>query len=410
MRLVNALILFLILFSFHDLVAQQTISGKIIDQETGEAIVGANVYINNTTIGNASTKNGQYIINNVPDGKQELVISFIGYEISSYSFSSSQLPLKIDFKLKRKIHQLNEVVIGGGYRIVTNDPHHWNNFIRGFIGITPFSAKCSIKNKEDIELRFYEKSGVLKAVTSKPIVVINEALDYSIEFDLENYESKLSTRNFLGKAYFKELNSKKNTKSKIKLREAAYYGSITHFLRSVYTNTAEKEGFEMRSILRNVNAEKHRYQALLNDKNLDKSKVKDFIMNRNNDLFGDSSVRIRNMLFKPDYLPDLISNQFTRAEDIKAINEAGDVILSTKDSLFSVVYTKPLASEIRSFIGSEHQADGNVKSVLKLKANKEIVINPKINSVSRGVGFEGFFSRLYSISTLLPEDYEPVPK
>ena len=40
-------------------------------------------------------------------------------------------------------------------------------------------------------------------------------------------------------------------------------------------------------------------------------------------------------------------------------------------------------------------------------ALSEFVINPKINGVDKGIGFEGFFAIFYSISTILPEDYEP---
>jgi hypothetical protein len=408
MKWVSILVSFLAFFSSNLALAQNTVSGKIVDSDSGQPIVDANVYINNTTIGNATNKDGFFYITNVPAGKQELVISFVGYETVSYSFSSSQLPIKIDFKLKQKSHALHEVVIGGGFRIVTNDPFHWNNFLRGFIGITPFSDQCFIRNKEDIELRFYDKTGVLKAVARKPIIIENKSLGYRIEYDLENYESSLSTRNFLGKAYFKELNEKKDTKSKAKLREAAYYGSITHFLRSVYANTTEKEGFQMRSVTRSINTEKKKYLTLINNKNLDQKKVRDFVLRTNNNLFGDSSSRIRNALMKPDYLPDIVSSQFTNAEDIKALNKDGNVILRAKDSLFAVVYTKPLANVIRRFVGTEQLADGTVKSVLRLKPNREIIINPKINSVSKGIGFEGFFSSFYSVSTLLPEDYEPL--
>jgi outer membrane receptor for ferrienterochelin and colicin len=56
------------------------LSGKIIDAQTGEALVGANVVIEGTNFGAATNVNGEYVILNIPPGRYSVKFSFIGYE------------------------------------------------------------------------------------------------------------------------------------------------------------------------------------------------------------------------------------------------------------------------------------------------------------------------------------------
>lgn len=51
-------ILFLLIFLPQVLLAQNMLSGKIIDNDSGKAVAGANIYINNTTIGRMSNEEG----------------------------------------------------------------------------------------------------------------------------------------------------------------------------------------------------------------------------------------------------------------------------------------------------------------------------------------------------------------
>jgi len=57
-----------------------TVIGKIIDNETGEAVTGANVVVKGTTIGAASDLEGEFKITGVPTGNQTFEVSFISYE------------------------------------------------------------------------------------------------------------------------------------------------------------------------------------------------------------------------------------------------------------------------------------------------------------------------------------------
>lgn len=57
-----------------------TIRGKIIDVETLEPLIAANVIIEYTTLGAATDVEGNFIIAKVPTGSYKLVITYVGYE------------------------------------------------------------------------------------------------------------------------------------------------------------------------------------------------------------------------------------------------------------------------------------------------------------------------------------------
>ena len=57
-----------------------TIIGKVTDSETGETLIGVNVYLDKTTYGAATDEKGVYKILNVPPGDYTLIASYISYK------------------------------------------------------------------------------------------------------------------------------------------------------------------------------------------------------------------------------------------------------------------------------------------------------------------------------------------
>lgn len=56
------------------------IAGKITDQQTGEALPGANIQIEGTNMGAATDVDGNYTILNIPPGRYTVIITYIGYQ------------------------------------------------------------------------------------------------------------------------------------------------------------------------------------------------------------------------------------------------------------------------------------------------------------------------------------------
>lgn len=61
------------------------LTGIIKDAQTGEPLIGANILIEGTDFGAASNVNGEYVILNIPPGRYNVKISFIGYETVVYT-------------------------------------------------------------------------------------------------------------------------------------------------------------------------------------------------------------------------------------------------------------------------------------------------------------------------------------
>ncbi len=71
--------------------AQNTFKAIVKDEDTKEILVGANCIIEGTEIGSVSNLEGEIILNNIANGKFDLVFSYVGYERSEKRF---EFPLK----------------------------------------------------------------------------------------------------------------------------------------------------------------------------------------------------------------------------------------------------------------------------------------------------------------------------
>ncbi len=70
---------FLLFFVAFSIKAQYTLSGKVTG-ENNEALAGANIVIADTYMGTGTDKNGEFLFQQLKQGKYRLKISFIGYE------------------------------------------------------------------------------------------------------------------------------------------------------------------------------------------------------------------------------------------------------------------------------------------------------------------------------------------
>ena len=75
-----------------------SITGEVIDADTHQPLIGANVMLLETDLGNATSTEGKFSINNIPVGSYTISVSMIGYESVSRAnvniYSQRQTPLK----------------------------------------------------------------------------------------------------------------------------------------------------------------------------------------------------------------------------------------------------------------------------------------------------------------------------
>jgi outer membrane receptor for ferrienterochelin and colicins len=95
------------------------IRGKVVDASTGEPLMGANVFIEHTTIGCATNVSGEYHISKAPIGDFYLVASMIGYRMEHKVVTVSPNKVTIiDFELQPTILEMGAIVVTG-----TGTPH-----------------------------------------------------------------------------------------------------------------------------------------------------------------------------------------------------------------------------------------------------------------------------------------------
>ena len=102
--------IFLMLITANILTAENkyTINGYVTD-ESGEMLIGANVYVLSLTKGTVTNKYGFYSIT-LPGGEYNLNYSFIGYELKTERLILDK-DLRLNIRLKPEMRQLDEVVV-----------------------------------------------------------------------------------------------------------------------------------------------------------------------------------------------------------------------------------------------------------------------------------------------------------
>ncbi|MGA9405943.1 MAG: TonB-dependent receptor [Bacteroidota bacterium] len=67
-----------------------TLNGRVLDKETGEPLVGANILIANTNLGAAADIDGKFTVHNIPAGKVTLKVSYVGYRPTTVDVTISE--------------------------------------------------------------------------------------------------------------------------------------------------------------------------------------------------------------------------------------------------------------------------------------------------------------------------------
>lgn len=111
------------IFSIQVVAQVGKITGTIRDATTNEALIGANVILEGTTIGAATNIGGYYVIINVPPSTYNLRVSMVGYAPSTLKEVrvSIDQTTEINFELSSSAIQTEEVVVVAKTPIVQKD-------------------------------------------------------------------------------------------------------------------------------------------------------------------------------------------------------------------------------------------------------------------------------------------------
>jgi hypothetical protein len=243
----------------------QTFKGTVYDRLTDSTLSSAVVYISGTSVGTYSDIHGHFDLDISKYSSMPITISMLGYY--SVTLSEHSINKMYAIYLSPKINELNEVVIKG-----KKGKWEFNLriFEREFLGETENAKECKILNEKDLHFSsnsynfsYSSDSSTLIASSSKPIIIQNNSLGYTITYYLNKFkylrikgEDKeiTETTNILGDYLFKDdimaINEPEKSKV-VERRKDAFLGSRMHFFRLLYVGNLSQKGRYNISLLDN---------------------------------------------------------------------------------------------------------------------------------------------------------------
>jgi len=389
------------------------IKGRVVHEETGQPIGNASVFITNTSKGTVSNAAGEFELINVPEGTHDLVISCIGYETVVDTYQAKELPLQIKAQLKPHAQELETVVVEPFEK---DGWAKWGKFfMENFIGTTSFSYRCSIKNYKTLRFRFSKTKNRLVVVATEPLIIENKALGYKVQYQLEefSYSFKDRVQVYFGYTLFDNLDKDPPKRRQLMNREKAYYGSIMHFMASLYSNRLKEEGFDVRRLVKTPNLEKERVRKILaNGVAQAKETINDrgtrviIVGNSNSPGNGKDSMEYYNRVMRQPDMLEQYGNDLLTADSL--VTKVDDKYKSFffNDNLYVVYKNEKEEGEYLSYT-HEIRSASSQRSVIVLTAASPLLIDASGNySMPQYLMSYGYWGWSEKISGLLPLDYE----
>src|SRR5437867_5229803 len=94
------------------------IRGKVVDRDSKESLVGANVAVEGTSLGAASDVNGEYTVSNIPAGTYSVKVSYVGYS----AVTVSNVRVNADLTTSLDFAMVSEAVSLQGVEIIAERP------------------------------------------------------------------------------------------------------------------------------------------------------------------------------------------------------------------------------------------------------------------------------------------------
>lgn len=381
--------------------AQTILKGTVLDAGKKTPVPSASIFLNNTSIGTKADGSGQFQLS-IPSGRFELIVSSVGYQTYTLNIQSDQLPEALNILLEQKETELEAVVVEpflkDGWKI-------WGNFfVENFIGTMASAAKCKILNPEVLKFRHSRKNDELTVVAFEPIIIENKALGYKLRYQLENFKYQFKTRllTYAGYPFFEPMSGGSAKQKKwARNRKEAYYGSLMHFMRSVYRNKVVEEGFEVRRLKKVPNLEKQRVRQVYST---NKKVTYDANGKRIVSTINQDTANYYAKVLRQNDDQDVISRDVIPGDSIAYGISSTVAVLDFPDYIL-VIYKHKLAE--RAFLERYPESSTAVMSQLTLINGQpvEVYANGSYYSPSDLLTL-GYWSWSEKIATMLPLDYE----
>jgi CarboxypepD_reg-like domain len=226
-------------------------SGKVIDKESGQALTGASVFCQNTTLGTTTNAQGEFSLS-LAAGGYDLVVSYSGYETYSLRINNSTENIRsLLIELKQKDKSMEEVSITVTNEVKDGWEKYGGFFREQFLGMTINSSQCTIENPETLRFFFSKKKNRIKVTAKEDLRISNKALGYTIRYQLDSFVHEYGSglTQYTGFPFFEEMTGNEEEHNRWNSnREKAYYGSVLHFMRCYYDSTLGENGYKLEKI------------------------------------------------------------------------------------------------------------------------------------------------------------------
>jgi hypothetical protein len=381
----------------------------------------------------ASKKDGSFYIPSIPSGHYELIISCPGYKSQRIDILSNTVPPNLSIYLT-PLNKTIEEVVG----VPKDDSIVWNEwgdlFLELLYGYSPFAKKMSLTNPEKVRLSYNRVTNELIARATEPLVLENNALGYSISYELNEFKYQFNKGLIAcdGYALLKEMNAKslKEYNNWVSNRRDAFNGSSLHFFQSLYRNLLAENKFQVRRVFSVENAERKRVVNLIDS--LKKNKTSGMIADphftpRRKDPSGDSLTYYQKVLHQNSVFDSIDVNEL-RADSIAyAIDTLTLGFQFSAPLHISYPYNKTMSREIRKiynvifFFPELPTIQGRPQVISKIAVNSTLkeTLNNKLTTKneilvfangtfypSEDLKIDGHWNYWEGLSMLLPLSYE----
>lgn len=231
---------------------QQNISGRITDAETRLPIRYAEVFISGTTVGCITDSLGNFTLK-VPFLPCTLVADHVAYESFIKPIENCET---LNIKLKPQNNEISEISVSGKNKRKRNLRFFYSRFIPDYSN--------EIKVLNDSVLRFRSDKMEFYATSNEALIIENNYLGYRIKVILKEFKvialdepngkqiplispnggEVIKLSGYYHYEPMERYSGEKANEYRLN-RRYTYYGSYRHFLKSIYDNEPEKEGYKI---------------------------------------------------------------------------------------------------------------------------------------------------------------------
>lgn len=394
---------------FSSCIHAQSLTGKLISATDKTPIANASIYFNNTSVGTVSGADGRFSFNTIPTGELLLIITCVGYESIQFNVLTNQLGKTLVFEMKQKATELEEV------KVLSFEKDGWKKwgqfFLNNFIGTSAQAKDCKLLNQEAVKFSHNKKDGKLIVIAKEPLQILNKALGYKIQYDLEGFEYSFKEHLlfFYGYQFYTELDANTRKQSRwFKKRVNVYTGSMMHFMRSLYANTLKEEGFVVNRMYKFPNLEKQRIQKIMRQKIFSNSS--NIIVLGDNKTIGndsDSNQYYNQVIRQEDEYSYLINIPLT-SDSLVQKTDSGFVYFQFPNYLVVTSTNKNFPEEyLANNFGTKYSTNTNVISHIKMYTPTPVKVYANGNYVMPTNIISNFYwSWNEKIANLLPFDFD----